>query len=115
MLRLYGHELEQRPGRVRLTAYWESIARPAAWTRRAELVAADGRVVAEVQGAPLDPYLPPRRWDRGQLVAEAIDLRPPAGTPAGAYRVRLGWQDQQSRPVFVDGSEMVDVATVTLP
>ena len=115
MLRLNGHDLEQRPGRVRLTAYWESIARPAAWTRRAELLAADGRVIAEVQGAPLDPYLPPRRWDRGQLVAEAIDLRPPAGTPAGAYRVRLGWQDQQSRPVLVNGSEMVEVATVTLP
>ena len=64
---------------------------------------------------PLDPYLPPNRWDRGQIVVEAMDLRPPPETPAGAYRVRLGWRDQQGRPVLSGGSEMVEVGTVTLP
>ncbi|MCC7368570.1 MAG: DUF2079 domain-containing protein [Chloroflexi bacterium] len=114
-IRLYGYDLDQRPGRVRLIAYWESTARPAAWTRHAELVAADGKVVAEVEGAPLDPYLPPRRWDRGQLVAETVDLRPPPETPAGSYRVRLGWRDQNGRPASVNGADTVDMATVTLP
>lgn len=115
-IRLFGSDLETRPGRVRLTAYRESVTRPpAAWTRRAELVASDGRVISEVEGAPLDPYLPPRRWDRGQLVAEAIDLRPPASSPAGSYRIRLGWKDQQGRPIPVDGADLTEVSTVHLP
>ncbi|MGE3912275.1 MAG: DUF2079 domain-containing protein, partial [Chloroflexota bacterium] len=115
MLRLFGHDLDQRPGRVRLTAYWESVARPGAWTRRAELIGPGGQVIAEHETAPLDPYLPPRRWDKGQIVVEAIVLRPPADAPAGTYRVRLGWRDQQGQPVATDTGDMVEVATVTLP
>ena len=115
VLQLFGTDLEQRPGRVRLTAYWESLGKLGAWTRTAELVASDGRVVAEVATAPLDPYLMPTKWDRGQLVAEAIDLRPPPGTPAGTYRVRLGWRDQQGAAVPSDAGELVEVGTVMLP
>jgi hypothetical protein len=114
-LRLFGTDLAQRPGRVRLTAYWESTGRPEALTRVAELVGGDGRVVDRIESVPLDPYLPPNRWDRGQVVVEALDLRPPPETPAGVYRVRLGWRDQQGRVVASGGGEMVDVGTVTLP
>ena len=82
-LRLAGYDLEQRPGRVRLTAFWETTGRVGAWTRSAEMVGSDGRVVAQVEGAPLDPYLPPSKWDRGQTIVEALDLRPPpASRPA---------------------------------
>jgi hypothetical protein len=114
-LRLFGADVEQRPGRVRLTAYWESAGRPEGLTRIAELVSADGQVVDRVEGVPLDPYLPPNRWDRGQIVAEALDVRPPAGLPSGVYRLRLGWRDRQGRPVLSAGNEMVEVGTVTLP
>jgi hypothetical protein len=103
-LQLFGTDLEQRQGRVRLTAYWESIGRPGAWTRVAELVGADGRAVARVESVPLDPYLPPNRWERGQIVIEAIDLRPSPDVPPGEYRLRLGWRDQ-----------LADVGTVRLP
>jgi hypothetical protein len=115
LLHLFGADLEQRPGRVRLTAYWESLGKIGAWTRTAELVTPDGRVVAQVAGVPLDPYLVPRRWDRGQLVVEAIDLRPPPETPAGTYRVRLSWHDQQGAAVPSDAGDTVEVGTVTLP
>lgn len=114
-LRLFGADVEQRPGRVRLTAYWESTGKPEAWTRIAELVSADGQVVDRIEGVPLNPYLPPNRWDRGQIVAEALDLRPPWDTPAGRYRLRLGWRDRQGRPVLAGGTDMVEVGTVTLP
>jgi hypothetical protein len=114
-LRLFGTDLAQRPGRVRLTAYWESTGRMEARTRVAELVGGDGRVVDRIESVPLDPYLPPNRWDRGQVVVESIDLRPPPEAPAGVYRVRLGWRDQQGRAVASNGGEMVDVGTVTLP
>ena len=114
-LRLFGADVEQRPGRVRLTAYWESSGKPEGWTRIAELVGADGRVVDRIEGVPLDPYLSPNRWDRGQIVVEALDLRPPNGLPAGEYRLRLGWRDREGRPVLSGGSELVEVATVRLP
>ena len=114
-LRLFGAEIEQRTGRVRLTAYWESTGRPGAWTRVAELVGADGTVVAGTESAPLDPFLPPNRWDRGQIVVEAIDLRPSPDVPPGEYRLRVGWRDQQARAVPSERGEMVEVGTVTLP
>lgn len=114
-LRLVGYEVAQRPGRVRLTAFWETTARLGAWVRVAELVGADGRVAARVETAPLDPYLPPARWDRGQLVVEAIDLRPPPDTPAGPYRLRLGWRDQRGRPVLTESGDGAEREAVTLP
>lgn len=113
-LRLFGTDLEQRPGRVRLTAYWESTGKPEARARIAELVGANGQVVDRIENVPLDPYLPTNRWDRGQIVVEAIDLRPPPGTLAGVYRLRLGWLDQQGRAVRSEGGEMVEVGAVTL-
>lgn len=114
-LRLAGYDLEQRPGRVRVTAYWEATARPGGWKRVAELVGADGRAVAHAEGIPLESVLPPNRWERGQMVAEAIDLRPPAGTPAGQYGLRLSWRDQQEQTVPADAGAAVDVGMVTLP
>lgn len=115
VLRLFGAEIEQRTGRVRLTAYWESTGRPGVWSRVAELVSADGTVAAGTESAPLDPFLPPNRWDRGQIVVEAIDLRPSPDVPPGEYRLRVGWRDQQARTVPADRGEMVEVGTVTLP
>lgn len=114
-LRLTGYDLAQRPGRVRLMAYWETVARVGAWTRLAELVGPDGRVVASVEGAPLDPYSPPAKWDRGQTIVEALDLRPPQGLPAGQYQVRLSWRDQAGAPVPTEQGAAAEVATVTLP
>jgi hypothetical protein len=114
-LRLWGTDLEQRSGRIRLTAYWESVGRPGAWTRVAELVGADGTVVAHDERAPLDPYLPPRQWDRGQLVVETIDLRPPPEAPSGQYRVRLGWRDHQGQPVPSGDGDLMDFGSITLP
>jgi hypothetical protein len=114
-LRLFGYDLEQRPGRVRLTAYWEATGRPGAWTRTAELTGADGRVPARAEAAPLDPYLPPARWERGQIVVEAIDLRPPPETPAGPYRARLGWRDERGQPLLTDAGATVELGSLTLP
>jgi hypothetical protein len=114
-LRLFGTDVEQRTGRVRLTAYWESTGKPEAWSRIAELVGPDGSVVDRIESVPLDPYLPTNRWDRGQIVVEALDLRPSAGSPSGQHRLRLGWRDRQGRPAPVGGNELVEVGSVTLP
>jgi hypothetical protein len=114
VLRLFGADVEQRPGRVRLTAYWESAGKPEAWTRLAELIGPDGQAVDRIESVPLDPYLPPNRWERGQIVVEALDLRPPPGSPPGQYRLRLGWRDRQGRPVPSESGDLAEVGTVTL-
>jgi hypothetical protein len=115
VLHLAGYDLEQRPGRVRLTVFWETAGRVGAWTRLAELVGPDGRVVAQVEGAPLDPFLPPAKWDRGQAIAETLDLRPPSDLPAGQYRVRVSWRDQNGVVVPSERGDAADVTTITLP
>jgi hypothetical protein len=114
-LRLAGYDVEQRPGRVRLTAYWETVGKPGVWTRRAELLGPDGAVVASVESIPLDPFSPPARWDRGQSVVEALDLRPPPGLPSGQFRLRLSWRDQSGAPVPTERGDTAEVTTVTLP
>ncbi len=103
MLRLNGYDVESRAGAMRVSAHWEPLGRLGSWTRVAELIGPDGRVVARDERAPLDPYLPPRRWDRGQVVVEWIELPLPAGGP---YRIAIGWVDEAGRPLRLgDGSE----------
>ena len=114
-LRLFGMDVEQRPGRVRLTAYWESVGRVGAWVRVVELVGPGGVVAARAEGVPLDPVLPPNRWDRGQVVVEAVDLRPDAGVSPGEYRLRVGWRDANGQVIPSQRGNSVDVGMVQVP
>jgi hypothetical protein len=51
---------------------------------------------------PLEPELPPNRWDRGQIVAESVDVDVEL---APDTRIEVGW-------LAADGASL---ATVTLP
>ncbi|MBA2448814.1 MAG: DUF2079 domain-containing protein [Chloroflexi bacterium] len=114
-LRLTGYDLERRPSGLRLSPAWETIGRPGAWTRVAELVGADGQSIARAEAAPLDPYLPPARWDRGQIVVDSIDLHLPPALPPGPYRVTLAWLDAAGRPIRLrDAAELVEIGPVDL-
>ena len=114
-LRLNGWDVEHAPSHLLLRPHWEPITRPGAWTRVAELVDPDGRVVGRADGAPLDPYLPTNRWDRGQVIVDSVDLAVPAERPAGPYRVMLSWVDTSGRPVpLAEGAERFEIS-VSLP
>ncbi|MCC6178133.1 MAG: DUF2079 domain-containing protein [Chloroflexi bacterium] len=110
-LRLNGYDLERAPGRLRLTVYWEVTARTSARTRIADLLDPDGQIVTRAEAAPLDPYLPPARWNKGQTIAEAIDLPLPPDAPTGPYTIRLTWLDKAGQPLPFEGGD----GTVSIP
>jgi uncharacterized membrane protein len=110
VLKLNGYDLERLANGFRLAPYWEPTARLGAWTRVAELLSGDGRPIARAEASPLDPYLPPSRWERGQVVVESIDLPLPPSPPPGPYRLTLAWLDPDGRPVpLADGAERLDL------
>ena len=114
-LKLNGWDVERSPGRVIVRPHWEPVARPGAWTRVAELVGPDDRAVAGAAASPLEPYLPPARWDRGQVIVDSLDLAVPAALPAGSYRATLSWVDASGHPVLLaDGAERFEIA-VSVP
>lgn len=83
--------------------FWEMLRRPDAEIERTvRVVDRAGSVVAEMVGAPLDDYLPPRDWDRGQVVAEHLTV--PAHGLSGGQRVMVGWRLRGGPPLGVDGS-----------
>lgn len=105
-LKLLGYDLERGHGSVRLSPFWEPSARLGSWTRVAELIGPDGRAISRDESSPLAPYLPPSRWDRGQVVVDSVDLELQAAPPTGVYRVRLAWVDADGRPLLLaDGAE----------
>ena len=116
-LRLNGYDLERLPssGGLRLTPHWEAIARAPDATRVVELVSADGRSVARAEAIPLAEYLPPARWDRGQIVVDSVDLRVPT-VPPGDYRPTISWRNADGNPIpLADGGERLELETVRLP
>jgi uncharacterized membrane protein len=110
-MKLVGYDVERRGDALRLAPYWESMVRlRSSWTRVAELIAPDGRSVARDEAIPLDPYLPPPRWDRRQVVIDSVDLRLPPTLPAGRYLVTIAWREVSGRPVpLADGAERVEI------
>jgi uncharacterized membrane protein len=95
-VRLVGTEVERWSGHSRIWLYWEATGR----------VTAQHRVLRgpgfERVDVPLEPELPPNRWDRGQIVAESVDVDVEL---APDTRIEVGW-------LAADGASL---ATVTLP
>jgi uncharacterized membrane protein len=110
-LKLVGYDLERRADALRLAPHWESVVRlRSSWTRVAELIGPDGRSMARDEAIPLDPYLPPTRWDRRQVVIDSVDLRLPPTLPTGRYLATIAWLDSSGRPVpLADGAERVEI------
>lgn len=109
-LRLVGFDLERPAIGLRVSPYWEPVGRVGSWTRVAELVGPDGHSIDRTETSPLAPYLPPARWDRGQVVAESVDLALPPTFAAGPYQVMLAWRDADGRPILLaDGTEQVQI------
>jgi hypothetical protein len=73
--------------------------------RLLRLLGPSGEVVADQAGQPVDDYLPLRDWERGQVVAEQLTLRPSQPLGPGTYRLVVGWSLRDGRPLPVEGSD----------
>jgi hypothetical protein len=64
------------------------------WKFFVHLVDADGHVVAQFDGQPLEGIYPTSHWSPGELVKDSYPLLVPADLPPGPYRVFLGLYDE---------------------
>ncbi len=84
-IRLLGYDATAKA----LTLHWQAVTRPTASLNRVVMVLdADGRVIAEQRGTPLDDFLATDQWPSGQIVLDRVrfgaDGRP-------VERVVVGW------------------------
>lgn len=74
--------------------YWQSAAPITVDLKTfAHLLDSDGKTVAQLDWMPQDElgYLPTSAWQPGRLVVDRQRLTIPAATPAGEYRLVVGW------------------------
>ena len=77
-------------------------------------VAPDGTLVAQADHiAGADSY-PTSLWQPGNLFYNRFEIKPPANTPPGEYRIIVGLYDQRGRLKLADGRDHVDLFGVTL-
>jgi hypothetical protein len=78
-----------QPGRVVL--YWRPLGPlERDYTLFAQLVDANGKLVAQNDHQPRGGQLPTSRWAAGEWVADTFELTP---SGAGPYQLRCGWYD----------------------
>src|SRR6185437_13269025 len=70
---------------------WRALAQPSAsYTVFVHLLDANGHLVAQHDGQPLDGTYPTTDWDPGDTVYDAVDVSLPPTLPAGTYSVEVG-------------------------
>jgi hypothetical protein len=91
---LAGYETAVEADRLALKLHWQAIAAPAAnYTVFVHVLAQDGKIVAQYDGAPGGGSLPTRAWSPGATVADAISIPLPPSLSPGAYRLIAGLYD----------------------
>jgi len=92
-IRLVGYRLEQRPGSLHLTLYWQAAARPdRAYTVFNHVTdpADPARLVGQQDNQPVHDALPTTAWEPGRLVADEYDIRLRDNAAPGDYTLRVG-------------------------
>ena len=88
-MRLHAYEISRPPGhaqpaRLRLTLVWQADGRPGGdWKMSARLLAADDRVVAQADAAPVHFAYPTSAWRPGEFVTDVYDFSLPPELPPG--------------------------------
>lgn len=82
---------------LRLNVTWQPLQAFAAdWKVFVHLVDANGRVLAQFDGQPLEGSYPTSRWIPGELIKDSYPLLLPADASPGPYRVLLGLYNEAS-------------------
>jgi hypothetical protein len=104
------------PGNVlELSLIWgadKPTRRP--YTVFAHLVDAEGELMAQQDGWPVQGQWPPTCWQAGEAIIDPVQIQVPADAPPGDYVLLVGMYDASNgqRLKLADGSENVRVSTV---
>jgi hypothetical protein len=97
-LTLLGYDMIEQavgsePG-MKLTLYWQ-VESPLNidYATFVHLRQANGEIVAQQDRLPLEGRYPTSLWDRGEIIADAINLSVPEDLPAGRYELVVGMYD----------------------
>jgi 4-amino-4-deoxy-L-arabinose transferase-like glycosyltransferase len=78
------------------------------------LITPDGTLIAQADHiAGADSY-PTSLWQPGNLLYNRFEIRPPAGTPPGEYRVVAGLYDEYGRLKLNDGRDHFELFDMTI-
>jgi hypothetical protein len=116
---LTGQTLSPAEGGLSLTLFWEATGAPTAdYTAFVHVVDANGKIVAQSDGEPLQGSYPTSIWGPGERVVEQRTIAAPPGT----YQVYTGWyrNDTQERlPVAssagADSENRLALGAITVP
>ncbi|RLC82562.1 MAG: hypothetical protein DRI61_01950 [Chloroflexi bacterium] len=114
-IELLGYGLDEEGGSINLTLYWQGRARI---TRDLQvfvhLVDAEGRLLSQADGPPVEGLYPTSKWWPGQIILDSHRISVPAGSHPKAILVGLyDLTTMQRLPAFrEDGSEWEDYAVV---
>jgi hypothetical protein len=108
---LRGFDLEQVSGELRVTAYWDPVARSQRDVYRVlRVLDSNGALLGEQVIVPLETVLPPTRWERDQIVAEQGYV-PLSESQSRNVRIELGWRQSATGPALPaeSGAELVEI------
>jgi len=92
---LIGYDLPEREilagEDVRLTLYWKAQGRIMEdYTVFVHLVSAEGELVAQGDGPPVNGSYPTGLWEGGEVIADSHIIHLPQGLPSGRYQILVG-------------------------
>jgi hypothetical protein len=117
-VKLVGYSRDLSPQGVRLTLFWQSLARlPADYTTFVHIRNGAGQTVAQVDVQPLHGDYPTSRWRVGETVVDSMVVPLPPKLPAGTYHLFVGlyrWDTLERLAVVNDasGENTIELETI---